>query len=95
MPQTDYGPNDLVYIYDLAYLRFGTIKGRCQEREVVGPTYETYTVHLLDARTIVICSPSQLRRAIWTFVGPMVVSGEDVLEGFDGAPQHMHIEVKI
>ncbi len=101
MPQGAYEPNDLVYIYDLAHMKFGTVTHLRQWRDIEDNVrHETIGVLILGRSATVVCAPTQLRRALWTFLGPTVVPGDDVIptdliketRNKLGAPQHMHIE---
>ncbi len=77
MPQGNYGPGNVVFIYDLSIMRFGTItnyRSGCTD----GKHWETYGVQRIGDNATTVCSPPQLRRAVWTFAGPMVIQGDDV-----------------
>lgn len=83
MPQGSYGLNDLVYIYDLTHLAYGTVVHCRQWRDIEdGMRHEEYGVLLLDGNSSVTCAVGQLRRACWTFLGPVIVPGDDVIKGF-------------
>jgi hypothetical protein len=96
VPQGSYGLNDLVYIYDLTHLAYGTVILCRQWRDDEGNRHEEYGVLLLNGNSTVTCAVGQLRRACWTFTGPVIVSGGDVIENFGirrpsmHSPMHVH-----
>lgn len=98
MPQGSYTQHELVYVYDLVHLAFGTVQSCREWNEEDGSRHVSYGVLLLGRVRTVLCRPNQLRRACWTFIGPIVVPGSDVLpsfgakqrRGFSDAPHHMH-----
>jgi len=82
MPQRNYSKGELVYIYDAAHFQFGTVYNYRSERDENRVRHETYGIITVGKESLVVCTPDQLRCACWTFVGPVVVPGDDVIEGF-------------
>jgi len=82
MPQHSYHKGELVYIYDMAHLDFGTVYNCRYWRDEDKERHETYGILTLEKENLVVCRADQLRRACWTFVGPVIVPGDDVIPGF-------------
>lgn len=79
MPKPFFYQGEFVFIYDVVNYAFGIIQNcRVWTDEETQKRIMTYGVLTFRDTTTHTCPASTLRRALWTFTGPVVVSGNDV-----------------